>query len=131
MADVPKQLTPFTKKNAAENGAKGGTAKAGSVHLKTLIQDIGNNIDWDKTTLKDKAQMKELYGKNAWKALIYVAFTKALAGDPKAMDWLAKNGYGTNLDITSEGKSINIIIDSAYAKEPRFRTDNNQATTPD
>ena len=120
------------KKGEVRNpyGLKGKDGNQG-VHLKTLIQNIGNNIDWGKTTLKDKAQMKELYGKNAWKALTYVAFTKAMAGDTKAMDWLAKNGYGTNLDITSEGKSINIIIDSAYAKEPRFRTDNNQATTPD
>ena len=119
-----------TQFKPGQSGNPNGVPK-GTKHLKTIIQDIGHNIDWDKTTLKDKAAMKERYGNNAWKALTYVAFTKAMAGDTKAMDWLAKNGYGTNLDITSEGKSINIIIDSAYAKEPRFRTDNNQATTPD
>ena len=103
-------LTPFTKENAAIMGAKGGAAGAGRVHLKTLIQDIGNSIDWDKTTLKDKAAMKERYGNNAWKALTYVAFTKAMAGDPKAMEWLAKNGYGTNVDITSDGEPLNIAL---------------------
>jgi hypothetical protein len=103
-------LTPFTSDNAAEMGAKGGHAKAGSKHLKTLIQEIGNDIDWDKTTLRDKEKMKQLYGKNGWTALIYVAFTKALSGDSKAMDWLAKNGYGTNVDITTLGDKIAPVI---------------------
>jgi hypothetical protein len=95
-----------TTEEAKERGAKGGRAKAGSKHLKTLIQEIGNNIEWDKTTLKDKGKMKEMYGKNAWTAITYVAFTKAAAGDIKAMDWLAKNGYGSQLDITSGGEPI-------------------------
>jgi hypothetical protein len=103
-------LTPFTPDNAAEMGAKGGANKKNSKHLKTLIQEIGNNIEWDKTTLKDKAQMKAMYGNNAWKALTYVAFTKAMAGDPKAMDWLAKNGYGQNIDITTGGEKLNIAL---------------------
>jgi len=103
---VPEQLTPFTPENAAEMGAKGGHAKAGSKHLKTLIQEIGNNIDWNKTTLKDKDKMRQTYGNNGWTALTYVAFTKALAGDPKAMEWLSKNGFGTNIDITTDGEKI-------------------------
>lgn len=101
-----EDLTPFTKENAAEMGAKGGKAKAGSKHLKTLIQEIGNNIEWDKTTLKNKAELNKLYGKNGWTALTYVAFTKAMAGDTKAMDWLSKNGYGSQLDITTGGEPI-------------------------
>jgi hypothetical protein len=99
-----KNLKPFDSDSARKAGQK--SSKAGSKHLKTLIQDIGNNIDWDKTTLKDKSQMKEMYGNNAWKALTYVAFTKAMAGDPKAMDWLAKNGYGQSIDVTSDGQAI-------------------------
>jgi len=99
-----KNLKPFDSDSARKAGQK--SSKAGSKHLKTLIQEIGNNIDWDKTTLKDKAQMKALYGNNAWQALTYVAFTKAMAGDPKAMDWLAKNGYGQNIDVTTNGKEL-------------------------
>lgn len=103
-----EDLIPLDSKRAAEIGALGGKAKAGSKHLKTLIQEIGNNIDWDKTTLKDKDRMKSLYGKNGWTALTYVAFTKALAGDPKAMEWLSRNGYGTNtaIDLTTGGEQI-------------------------
>lgn len=103
-------LTPFTPDNAAEMGAKGGSNKKGSKHLSTLIREIGENIDWDKTTLKNKDQMKQLYGNNGWKAIVYVALTKAMAGDSKAMEWLAKNGYGTNIDITSNGETLKTAL---------------------
>lgn len=51
-----EDLTSFRKgeERAREAGSKGGKAKKGSKHLKTLIQEIGNTIDWDKTTLKNK-----------------------------------------------------------------------------
>ncbi len=105
MANNPN-LYEDSKATQFKPGNPGGGKTKGSVHLKTLIQNIGNNIDWDKTTLKDKAAMKERYGNNAWQALTYVAFTKAMAGDPKAMDWLSKNGYGQNIDVTSNGETI-------------------------
>ena len=99
MSNLDEQHERMKNGLAKELGSKGGKAKAGTKHLKTIIQEIGNNIDWSKTTLKDKDQMKAMYGNNAWNALVYVAFTKA-------MDWLAKNGYGTNIDITSGGDKI-------------------------
>lgn len=92
---------------ASELGTIGGSNKAGSKHLSTIIREIGENIDWDKTTLKNKAQMKELYGNNAWSAIVYVATTQAIAGDDKARKWLAENGFGKQLDITSGGEKIN------------------------
>ena len=101
-----ENLKPFTPDNAADMGAKGGRAKKGSKHLSTLIRDIGANIDWDKTNLKDKEKLKKQYGNNGWQAIVYVAVTKAIGGDTKAMDWLAKNGYGTKLDITTDDEPI-------------------------
>jgi hypothetical protein len=102
---------------AHEVGALGGKAKAGSKHLSTLIREIGENIDWDKTTLKNKEQMKALYGNNGWKAIVYVAMTKSMAGDAKAMEWLAKHGYGQNIDITSNGETIKGAI-IEFAQKP-------------
>lgn len=91
---------------AAEMGAKGGKAKAGSKHLSTLIREIGESIDWDKTNLKNKEELKAKYGNNGWKAIVYVAWTKAMAGDSQAMKWLAENGFGKQVDITSNGETI-------------------------
>ena len=95
---------------AKELGSKGGKAKAGSKHLSTLIREIGESIDWDKTNLKNKDELKEKYGNNGWKAIVYVAWTKAMAGDPQAMKWLAENGFGKNIDITSGGEKLNIAL---------------------
>jgi len=106
----------FTSKNAAEMGARGGAAKAGSKHLSTLIREVLSDIDWDKTNLKNKEELRAKYGKNGWLAIVYVAHTKAMAGDPQAMKWLAENGYGKNVDITSNGKDIVVPILGGIAK---------------
>lgn len=37
--------------------------------------------------------------------------------------------FGRKQDITSNGQSINIIVDGAYARQPKFRTDNNPSAT--
>lgn len=103
-------LIPITSETAAELGAKGGKAKKGSKHLSTLIREIGESIDWDKTNLKNKDELKEKYGNNGWQALVYVAYTKAMAGDPQAMKWLAENGFGKNIDITSGGEKLNVAL---------------------
>lgn len=119
-----ENLIPITSETAAELGAKGGKAKLGSKHLSNLIKEIGDNIDWDKTTLKDKGKLKEQYGNNGWKAVVYVAMTKAISGDMKAMDWLSANGFGKKLDITSDDEPINkVIVEWAKPIEPN--KDNN------
>lgn len=101
-------LTPFTKDDdrASEAGKLGGAGKKGSRHLATLIRDIGMNIDWDKTNLKDKKDLEAKYGKNGWQALIYVAMTKAISGDVKAMNWLSEYGFGKKIDLTSDDEPI-------------------------
>lgn len=101
-------LTPFVEgeERARVAGAIGGRGKLGTKHLSTLVKEIGDNIDWDRTNLKNKADVKQKYGKNGWKAVVYVAFTKAISGDIKAMEWLRKSGYGDKLDITTNDKDL-------------------------
>ena len=106
----PNAIPPeHGKFKPGQSGNPAGKPK-GTKHLSTLIREIGENIDWSKTTLKNKDQMKELYGNNGWKAIVYVAMTKAMAGDPQAMKWLAENGFGKNIDITSGGEKINVAL---------------------
>lgn len=106
----PDNLIPITSETAKELGSKGGKNKAGSKHLSTMIREILNDIDWDKTNLKNKDEIKDKYGNNGWKAIVYVATSKAMAGDPQAMKWLAENGFGKHVDVTSNGESIGAII---------------------
>ena len=106
MSNLDAQHEKMKNGLAKELGAKGGAAKKGSKHLSTIIREVIANIDWSKTTLKNKDQLKEMYGNNGWKAIVYVAYTKAMAGDPQAMKWLAENGFGKHLDVTSNGETI-------------------------
>lgn len=106
MAGVNDNLIPPVKGEVRNPKGK----PKGTKHLSTIIQELANNIDWDKTTLKNKDELKQKYGKNGFKAVAYVALTKAMTGDTRAMEWLAKHGYGTNIDITSGGDKLNIAL---------------------
>lgn len=110
MAGVNDNFTPVTKENAAEMGRRGGLAKKGSKHLSTLIRELSEDIDWDKTNLKNKEELNRRYGKNGWLAIVYVAFSKAMAGDTKAMDWLAKYGFADGKDPNAQGDTYNTFI---------------------
>ena len=94
-----------TRWKPGQSGNPKGKPK-GSLNLSTLIREIGESIDWDKTNLKNKEELKAKYGNNGWKAIVYVAWTKAMAGDPQAMKWLAENGFGKHVDVTSNGETI-------------------------
>lgn len=104
------KATQFKPENAAELGSKGGKNKAGSKHLSTIIRELAEEIDWDKTTLTNKEDLKKRFGKNGFKAMCYVALTKAMTGDVRAMDWLAKYGYGQKIDLTSDYKPLKISL---------------------
>lgn len=82
----------------------------GTKHLSTIIRNILDDVDWSKTNLKNKDEVQKKYGNKGWDALTYVAITKAMAGDPQAMKWLAENGYGKQMDITSNGETINLPV---------------------
>jgi len=107
---IPPKEHQFTPENAKEMGAKGGRNKAGSRHLSTIIREVLENIDWSKTTLKNKDELKRLYGNKGWDAIVYVATTKAMAGDPQAMKWLAENGFGKHIDITSGDEPLKVAL---------------------
>jgi hypothetical protein len=99
-----ENLKPF---KPGQSGNPAGKPK-GTISLSTMIQELSENIDWDKTTLKTKDELKNKYGKNGFKALIYVAFSKGMSGDTRAMEWLAKHGYGEkiNLEVSDSRKDI-------------------------
>lgn len=108
---------------AAKIGAKGGRAKKGKRNLSTIIRNIGEDIDWSKTTLKDKESLEGIYGNQAWEALTYVAFTQAISGDSKARMWLSKNAFGDKLvhefeeGFFEKSKLTIEIIEPKHARE--------------
>lgn len=73
----------------------------GTKHLSSWIQEMMED---------DKFMHKLANGKNKKevpvKAIIAALITKALEGDMKAFELLARYGYGTRIDLTSNHKQI-------------------------
>lgn len=92
-----------THEEAVERGRKGGLAKKGSKHLSTYIQEALTDPNFE-LKLKDGSVMNEM----PIKAIIKTAVAKSVSGDTRAMEWLAKHGYGDKLvlEINDPRKEI-------------------------
>ena len=109
MSEVGKGKPP--KEHQFKPGQSGNPAgkPKGTIQLSTIIQNLAEDIDWDLTNLKSKDELKEKYGKRGFNALVYVAFSKAMSGDVKAMEWLAKHGYGEKLKLEVDDSRKQIL----------------------
>jgi hypothetical protein len=118
MAENPgwKNITPLTSETAKIVGAKGGAAKKGSKHINTYIQELMEDESFEANILDAKKGVREYKGAPI-KAIVGVAIVKAVNGDAKAMDWLAKYGWAQKVetDVTTNGESINGSVDPAIA----------------
>lgn len=90
---------------AKELGALGGAAKKGSKHISTHIQEMLNDPEFE-LKLKDGTILKG----RPIEAVIKTAIAKAVSGDMRAFDMLGKYGYGSKLDITSNGEQIKTAL---------------------
>lgn len=91
--------------NAADNliPAKKGEVRnpkgkpKGTLHISTHIQNALNDPDF-QVKLEDGTLLEEI----PMKAIIKTAIAKSVGGDTRAMEWLAKHGYGDKLVIEME-----------------------------
>ena len=82
-------LKPFKKGYDSRRGSKPKGAK----HLSTLIQEMTNDPDFHAMIQHPTKGYVEYQGP-AIKAIVGAAINRAVSGDPRAMEWLAKNGWG-------------------------------------
>lgn len=89
-----QNLTPFKEgeQRAKEAGSKGGKNKAGTKHISTHIQEMLNDPDFEL-----KLKSGEILKGAPIIAIIKTAVAKSISGDTRAMEWLAKHGYGEKL----------------------------------
>ena len=82
-----------TRWQKGESGNPDGKPR-GSVNLSTRIQNMLDDPDFT-TTLVAKDGRKIDFKGNPAEAIIKTAILKAMGGDSKWAEWLAKHGYGT------------------------------------
>lgn len=110
---------PFPNKETQfKPGESGNLAgkPAGTIHLSTHIQNLMADDAFEANILDAKTGIREYKGVPA-KAIIQVAITKAVNGDDKAREWLAKYGWGTKQEIQHSGELSTGIADPVLAAE--------------
>lgn len=95
---------PDTQFKPGQSGNPDGP-KPGYKHISTHIQEALNDPDFE-LKLKDGSILKEM----PLKAIIKTAVAKSVGGDTRAMDWLAKYGYGNKLEIVTEDP-VKVLLD--------------------
>lgn len=94
---IGKNQTPDIGKDTqfkpGQSGNPDGKPK-GTKHLSTYIQEALTDENFE-LKLKDGTILKEM----PIKAIIKTAVAKSVSGDTRAMEWLAKHGYGEKINI--------------------------------
>lgn len=91
-----QNLIPFT----GADDPRRITKPKGTIHLSTHIQNLMADDAFEANILDAKVGIKEYHGAPI-RAIIEVAITKAVNGDDKAREWLAKYGWGTKLELAN------------------------------
>ena len=87
-----------------QSGTPTGKPK-GTKHLSKCIREA-----IEDATYKQKLEDGQLIAEMPVKAIVSALIAKAIAGDYKAIDLLAKYGYGTKMDVTSDDKPLPVPI---------------------
>lgn len=113
---IGKNQTPDIGKDTqfkpGESGNPAGKPK-GTKHLSTHIQNALNDENFE-LKLKDGTILKEM----PIKAIIKTAIAKSVSGDTRAMEWLAKHGYGEKIKLEHSGElDTNIVASEELVKD--------------
>jgi hypothetical protein len=100
---------------------------AGTKHISTWIQDLMEDEEFE-ALLPDPRDGWKTYKGAPMPAILKVMSIKAMQGDVKAFDALAKYGYGTKLDLTTNGKELPAPILGGVAQH--VHTDNSATEAP-
>ena len=100
-----EDLVPLDSKRAAEIGRLGGLAKKGSKHISTHIRNMLNDPNFEL-----KLENGEVIKGAPMEAIIKTAIAKAVSGDIRAFDILAKRGWGDQIDMTSGGQPLTALV---------------------
>lgn len=89
----------------------------GTKHLSTHIQELLNDEEFT-TTIRKGLKIEEYKGAPI-KAIVGAQIALAVQGDQKAFDLLGKYGYGSKLDLTTDGEALTNPLAGLTADELR------------
>lgn len=99
MGEFPNKDTQF---QPGQSGNPDGLPK-GTKQLSTWIQKLLNDEKFEFIILGGKEKGKQISYKGApVKAIVGVAIHKAMKGDVKWAEWLAKHGYGSKIVVGAD-----------------------------
>lgn len=105
----------YTQFKPGESGNPSGKPQ-GTIHLSTHIAKLMADQKFEANIFDSKVGIKEYKGAPIT-AIIQVAINKAVAGDDKAREWLAKYGWGTKQEIQHSGEISTGIADPETAAQ--------------
>lgn len=122
--DTNKNLKPFKKGKDPRRGVK----PKGAIHLSTRIKNMLDDPNFE-LKLKDGSILKG----QPIEAIMKVAIAKAASGDIRFLEWLAKYGYGSSVNLNVTENPIQAIIDKFGSSEgvdevPPITTDENSTS---
>lgn len=97
---------PFPNKDTQFQPGQSGNPKGklkGTKHISTWIQDLLNDEEFQTYVPDARDGFKEFKGA-PMKAIVKAMTIKAITGDVKAFDALAKYGYGQNIKMEHSGR---------------------------
>jgi len=116
---IGKNVSPDVGRNTqfqpGQSGNPAGKPK-GAKHLSTWIQDMLNDEEFE-TYLQHPTKGYVPFKGAPIKAIVQTAQQKAVAGDDKAREWLAKYGYGQKFEVEHSGEIATGIADPVIAAE--------------
>lgn len=107
MANNPRAVDNLIPAKKGDVRNPGGKPK-GTKHLSTWIQQLLNDEKFE-TQIQQGYKIVSYKGAPI-KAIVQAQMIKAINGDVKAFDALGKYGYGTKMDVTSNGEKLEGLV---------------------
>lgn len=86
----------------------------GTLNWSTVVKRLLDDEEFYQkilaTNKKSPEWLKYIPTKNAAHAIASAMMVKAMSGDKKAADWLRKTGFGDKVDVTTDGKPLNVAL---------------------
>lgn len=98
-------LTPF---QPGQSGNPAGKPK-GAKHLSTRIQEMLNDDEFTANMVGSDGKSIQFKGQ-PMEAIVRTAMLKAMSGDKKWAEWLAKYGYGLKQVLEFQNNPVNDIL---------------------